>query len=143
VAFATAPVPNATYAKNMIKSWGKVRGDGPSIYTQTILDGFNFNTATYDGGAGAFANYFATAMENTNYAVLFSGRASNGGTPPVEPGSYFAWSGSKLSTYSAALIGQATYGYSYYPLNATNGAPQAGLGTIIGYFMYFVVVGAQ
>jgi hypothetical protein len=139
----TAVRPNSVYAKSMIKSWGKIRGDGPGVSTQTILDGFNVSAATYDGGAGAFANYFATSMLNTHYAVSFSGRASNFATPPVEPGSYYVWSGSKLSTYSAALIGQATYGYSYYPLNATNGVPQAGLGTIIGYFMYFIVVGTQ
>jgi hypothetical protein len=145
IAAATAPVPNATYAKNMIKSWGKVKGDGPSTFNVSLMDGFNCNFTGYDGGAGAYANSFATSMGNTNYAVLFSGRASNYPypSPPVEPGSYYVWTGTKLSLYSAALIGQATYGYSYYPLTAQNGKPDFFLGDIRGYFMYFVVVGAQ
>ncbi len=134
---------NTLYAKNMIKSWGKVRGDGPSITNVTLLDGFNCNFTGYDGGAGAFGIQFATAMANTHYAVQFSGRASNGGNPPVEPGSYYVWSGTKLSLYSAALIGQANYGFSYYPLTAQNGKTDAFLGTIIGQFMYFTVVGTQ
>jgi len=142
---ATVVQPNSVYAKSMIKSWGKVRGDGPLTNNVSLMDGFNCNFTGYDGGAGAYANYFATAMANSNYAVLFSGRASNYPYPsvPVEPGSYFAWTGTKLSLYSAALIGQATYGYSYYPLTAQNGKPDFFLGDIRGYFMYFVVVGAQ
>jgi len=145
IAAATAPIPNATYAKNMIKSWGKVRGDGPSFTQVSLMDGFNCNFTGYDFGAGAYASYFATVMGNTHYAVLFSGRASNYPYPsvPVEPGSYFAWTGTKLHLYSAALIGQAPTGYSYYPLTAQNGNPDNFLGDIRGYFMYFAVVGAQ
>lgn len=140
---ATAVRANSVYAKSMIKAWGKIRGDGPSITQVSLLDGFNCNFTGYDGGAGAYAASFATVMLNTHYAVQFSGRASNGGNPPVEPGSYFVWSGSKIHLYSAVLIGQANYGFSYYPLTATNGTPNSFIGDIRGHFMYFTVVGAQ
>lgn len=135
--------PNTVYAKSMIKAWGKIRGDGPFTFNVSLLDGFNCNFTGYDGGAGAYAASFATVMLNTHYAVQFSGRATNGGTPPVEPGSWFVWSGSKLHLYSAVLIGQANYGFSYYPLVGANGAPSASLGDIRGHFMYFTVIGAQ
>lgn len=147
IAAATAPVPNATYAKNMIKAWGKIRGDGPSITQVTLLDGFNCNSVGYDFGAGAYYAYFPTVLSSTHYAVSFGGRTTNPGSfsgPPAEPGSYFVWASPQYYLYSAVIIGQAAYGFSYYPLTGRNlTSMTASLGDIRGFFMYFIVTGPQ
>jgi hypothetical protein len=142
---ATAPRANSVYAKSMIKSWGKIRGDGPLTFNVSLLDGFNCNLVGYDGGAGAYIAFYATAMANTHYAIQFSGRSTNQNTtPPNEPGSYFTWVAPQRYLYSAVLIGQATTAFSYYPLVGQNfTAMSASLGDIRGHFMYFTVVGQQ
>ncbi len=143
------PIPsvaaqNTLYAKSMVKSWGKIRGDGPTLSDIAIIDGFNCASVGFDGGAGAFSINFAAAMGDPQYGVFFGGRSTNTTTPPTEPASYGTWDPPQAYLHNAIVVSQSTTGFTYYPLVGVNGGFLSGsLGDIRGYYMYYMVLGSQ
>lgn len=56
-AVGTAPLANTLYAKNIPKAWGRYYTDSSD---PIVDDGFNFNTATYDGSGNVVITFHLT-----------------------------------------------------------------------------------